>query len=81
MDGSANSRFEPWPQARPRERRRRTEISFASTTSASSRCGLFFCQRPEEPLPAAFKELSRIAAPASSRRSVGPAAIIARITN
>jgi hypothetical protein len=40
-----------------------------------------FCRRPEEPLPAASNELSRIAAPASSRRSVGPAAIIARITN
>jgi len=36
---------------------------------------------PEKALPAAFNELSRIAAPASSRRSVGPAAIIARITN
>jgi len=36
---------------------------------------------PEKALPAAFNELSRIAAPASSRSSVGPAAIIARITN
>jgi hypothetical protein len=40
-----------------------------------------FASAPEEPPPAAFQELSRIAAPASSRTSVGPAPIIARITN
>jgi hypothetical protein len=42
---------------------------------------VLFAQRHNKLLRPHCGELSRIAAPASSRRSVGPAAIIARITN